>query len=53
MAETPDIKITIDKEALAEEIRQAVTEPMVEMAWRLRMAADALSAVSETGDDCG
>lgn len=42
MAETTEIKITLDKEALATQVRQAVEGPMVEMAWRLRQAADAL-----------
>lgn len=42
MADTPEIKITIDKEALTAEVREAVEAPMVEMAWRLRGVADSL-----------
>lgn len=44
MNERPEIKITFDQEAMTEQVKQAISEPMLDMAWRLRSAADLLDA---------
>lgn len=42
MAETPDIKITIDQDALREQVAEPIRTVMREASMRLRMAADEL-----------
>lgn len=42
MAETPPINITIDQDALREQVRAVITDELHEMAVKLHHAADAL-----------